>query len=96
MSEKKFYKSKTLIIATIGLILLFVNFFYPDVLPLDQINNKLNDLFLGSGDQVEGLNWGALFSIISMIALRFVTKKELDLTKKVGSAFLKARKKTDE
>lgn len=74
--EKQFYKSKTIIIAFIMLVLLFVEFFFPNVLPLVTIENKLNQIFVGD-DQITGFNWGALFSLLSMIALRFVTKKPI-------------------
>jgi uncharacterized membrane protein (GlpM family) len=75
-NQKHFWKSRTIVIAVIMLVLLFVNFFFPGILPLQQIEESLNQIFIASSDdQITNFNWGAFFSLLSMIALRFVTRK---------------------
>lgn len=76
MKNKPFYKSKTLIVATIMLVLLFVDYYFPNVLPLQQVEQGLDNTILGdNSNHVNGINWGAFFSIISMITLRILSNK---------------------
>ena len=76
--QKQFWKSKTIVIAILMLILLFVNFFFPGILPLGTIEEKLNQIFVSDDGQIIDFNWGAFFSLLSMLALRFVTKKGVE------------------
>lgn len=79
---KPFYRSKTLIVSTILLILLFVDFFAPGFLPLPEIEKNLDNVFVSGNDGlVTKFNWGALFSIVSMIVLRFMTKDKVQILK---------------
>lgn len=76
---KKFWKSKTVISSAIMMVTFILDASFQLGIS-DTIDSQLNAIFLtDAAGEITKINWSALITLFSMLALRFVTKKPLSL-----------------
>jgi hypothetical protein len=74
---KPFWKSKTVITAAIMLITFIADAAFQLGIS-DTIDSQLNSIFIvNEAGEITKMNWAALLSLASMLAMRFITKTPL-------------------
>jgi hypothetical protein len=82
---KKFWKSKTVLSAAIMLLTFVLDAAFQLGIS-DTVDSQLNALFhINEAGEVVKINWAALITLLSMLALRFATKKPITLNIKPGN-----------
>lgn len=80
---KKIWKSKTVWVALVALVLALVNFFTPVALPVDIANQGLSEALVADlNDQINRVDWSKILAILTpllMFILRIVTKEKVNL-----------------
>lgn len=72
---KKFWKSKTVLSAAIMLLTFVLDSAY-NLGISETVDSQLNALFhINEAGEVTKINWTALITLLSMLSLRFITKK---------------------
>lgn len=76
---KKFWKSKTVLSAAIMLLTFVLDSAY-NLGISETVDSQLNALFhINESGEVTKINWTALITLLSMLSLRFITKKPVSL-----------------
>lgn len=76
---KKFWKSKTVLSAAIMLLTFVLDAAFQLGIS-DTVDSQLNALFhMNEAGEVTKINWAALITLLSMLALRFATKRPVTI-----------------
>ena len=99
LKPKPFWKSKTVISAAIMLLTFILDAAFQLGIS-DTIDSQLNNIFhVNEAGDITKINWAALITLVSMLSLRFISKKPVTLklntgqpTNGLGTKLLKALK----
>jgi hypothetical protein len=76
---KKFWKSKTVLSSAIMLLTFVLDTAFQLGIS-ETVDSQLNSLFhINEAGEVIKINWTALITLLSMLSLRFITKKPISL-----------------
>lgn len=85
LKPKPFWKSKTVISAAIMLLTFIVDAAFQLGIS-DTIDSQLNAIFsTNEAGEIVKINWSALITLASMLALRFVSKKPVTMRLNTGA-----------